>query len=157
METTSLDTIDLNLSPDAKLRIAKDYVNELIRTFPCIDAVMVSGSTVRGTSISPSDVDMWYLVREGEAPAGVHKCIYRGVSIDIEPVPAEAHTPESLLSDAYNLGYFTGPLVLYDRSGVLSALLGYVSAHLADEPYRSIRLSKLTQPTLLVVTTSIHT
>ncbi len=143
----NLDRVDLSLTADEKLSIAKRYVTEIVRLHPDLQAVIASGSTVRGNAVPPSDVDMWYVIHEGHEAAGIRKGIYGGVAIDIEPYPPEGQTLEGLLSDAYLLGYVFDAAVLHDRTGAISDLIQRVRPLISEPEYKAIRLSKLAGPT----------
>jgi hypothetical protein len=141
-----MSSIDLGISPQQKLAIARQYTEELTESHKSIEAVIVSGSVVRGTAIPPSDVDMWYMLSDGVQLSDVCKGIYRGVCIDIEQFPTEGSTAEQILSDSYVLGYVTGAAILYDRNGSFTRLMQQVDELRQDDSLRRVRLSKLSSP-----------
>jgi hypothetical protein len=141
-----MQDVDPDLSSAQKLETARLYVADLRLRYPDLDAVIVTGSVVRGNAVGPSDVDLWYVFPDGRTPTDLEKGPYKGVFVDIEPFPIQCPSPESVLEDAYVLGYLSEAQVLFDRSGSTSAVIQYAAAHGNDEPYRERRLHKLVEP-----------
>jgi hypothetical protein len=145
-EVAFMSCIDLSLSPQQKLDIAKQYAEKLCGNHRSIETIIASGSVVRGTSIPPSDVDLWCILSDKVLLSDMHKGVYQGIYIDIEQFPTDGLTSEKILSDSYILGYMTDAVILYDRNGSFETLMQKICKSKQNETYRRVRLSKLLDP-----------
>jgi hypothetical protein len=141
-----MSCINLSLSPQQKLDIAKQYAAKLCGNHKSIETIIVSGSIVRGTSIPPSDVDLWCILSDRVLLSDIHKGFYQGIYVDIEQFPADGLTIEQILSDSYIFGYLTGAMILYDRNGSFETLMQKICKLKHNETYRRVRLRKLLDP-----------
>lgn len=141
-----MEQIDLSVSAAEKLRVATEYANQLFEGNPKIDAIVATGSVVRGDSIPPSDVDMWCITSGGSGAPTAQRGVRRGVMVDIEPVDLGDPAVEGVLSDAYALGYLSDAVVLLDRSDVVSQRMAQIKAMAAEPTRKARRLARLVVP-----------
>ena len=117
--------------------IAREWVAAEVRPLPGFVGAYVAGSTHSlpdDTPLDPaSDVDI-VIVLTGEpetaVPAG--KISYRGVLLDVTPMPRERiATPEVVLADYHLAGGFRSPSIMFDPSGDLTRLQSAVTRDFA--------------------------
>lgn len=138
--------IDLSISPSQRQRVAKEYAKGIFEKYSIIEAIIATGSIIRGNALPTSDIDLWYIIPQETQIKDIRKGVYQGVFIDIEPFFLEELTIEKVLLDAYTLGYLTGAAILCDRTGKTTQVIQEVQSSIQDEYYKDRRLQKIADP-----------